>query len=340
MGTGYFSSVSPWMTRGKSSLSPFPDFTSISEAAKTLATGEREKAYAGEDFEKLMISVLQGLNYALLGKDEDALVEVRRVNERMLKMIREEKKPYEQLAIARYLSAVLYEDQGALDDAYIDYAAALKLAPGARALEEPVLRLAVQTGRSDDVEALAKRMPGVDTSKLRTNEGQLVVILETGRSPEKVSNHQGEGPQLVTVPAYVNRTSFTSHATVTAGPRPPQTTETVTSLEAVARVHLNDRIGRMLSKQLAGVAVKAGLAAGVGALTKSEALGALTFLALSATNQTDLRSWLSLPAEFEVARFRLPVGDQPVTVTTPVGATQHTVAIHPKRVSLLVLRRY
>ena len=24
MGTGYFSSVSPWMTRGKSSLSPFP----------------------------------------------------------------------------------------------------------------------------------------------------------------------------------------------------------------------------------------------------------------------------------------------------------------------------
>lgn len=96
----------------------------------------------------------------------------------------------------------------------------------------------------------------------------------------------------------------------------------------------------LLAKQLAGTAVKAGVAVGVGVLTKNEALGALAFLALSVTNQTDLRSWLSLPAEFEVTRFRLPAGDTPVTVTTPLGTTQQTVAIRPKRITLLVLRRY
>src|SRR5262249_1954933 len=74
-------------------LSQQLDVVSISEEAKVLLTNEREKAYRGEDFEKLMISALQALNYAELGKDEDALVEVRRVNERLRKMIVEEKKP-------------------------------------------------------------------------------------------------------------------------------------------------------------------------------------------------------------------------------------------------------
>src|SRR5262249_2422103 len=91
-------------------LSQQLDVVSISEEAKTLLSNERERAYRGEDFEKLMISVLQALNYAELGKDEDALVEVRRVNERLRKMIVDEKKPYEQLAIARYLGGVFWED--------------------------------------------------------------------------------------------------------------------------------------------------------------------------------------------------------------------------------------
>jgi uncharacterized protein len=91
-------------------LSQQLDVVSVSEEAATLLTNERERAYRGEDFEKLMISVLQALNYAGLGKEEDALVEVRRVNERMRKMIVDEKKPYEQLAFARYLGGVLYED--------------------------------------------------------------------------------------------------------------------------------------------------------------------------------------------------------------------------------------
>ena len=80
-----------------------------------------------------------------------------------------------------------------------------------------------------------------------------------------------------------------------------------------------------------------GLSVGVGAATKSDALGALTFLALSYGNQPDLRSWLSLPAQFELARFRLPSGTYRVALTT--GATR-TVELKPRRVTLLVLRSY
>src|SRR5260370_19758892 len=123
----YEESVPVWGEADR--LSQQLDVVSVSEEAKALLSNERQRAYRGEDFEKLMISVLQALNYAELGKDEDALVEVRRVNERLRKMIVDEKKPYEQLAIARYIGGVLWEDQQDWDAAIIDYLAAPKLQP-------------------------------------------------------------------------------------------------------------------------------------------------------------------------------------------------------------------
>ncbi|MFP2960012.1 COG3014 family protein [Myxococcus sp. 1LA] len=321
-------------------LSEQVDSVSVSEEAKTLVTNERQRTYRGEDFEKLMISVLQALNYAELGDEEAAMVEVRQVNERLEKMIAEEKKPYEQLAIARYLGGVIREDQRDWDSAYIDYAKAYEIAPRKDALAEPLLRLAKKVGRDDMYAELLAKYPDVPHAPLAPDEGQLVVVVEAGLSPEKQrgSRDPGGGGDLIEVPVYRNR-----------GMAPPVSVDlegqskqavTVTSLADVAVVHLNDRIGRMLAKQLAGVAVKAGLAAGVGALTKSDELGVLTFLVLNAMNAPDLRSWLSLPAEFQVARFRVPAGNHTVRVTSWGQVTEHPVEVKPGRVGLLVLRRY
>ena len=112
---------------------------------------------------------------------------------------------------------------------------------------------------------------------------------------------------------------------------------TVTSLQKVAKVHLEDRVGKMVAKQLAGVAVKAGLAAGVGALAKNEGVGALAFVVMSAFNAPDLRSWLSLPAEFQVARFRLPAGKHSLKVETPGRVSEQSVEIRAKHITLVML---
>lgn len=152
-------------------LSSQLDITSVSEEAGVLLSNERRRAYRGEDFEKLMISVLQALNYAELGRDEDALVEVRRVNERLEKMIIEEKKPYEQLAIARYLGGVLYEDQHEWDSAFIDYMKAYELEPRLEGLVEPLLRLAKKTGRDDAYESLSQKFPDVAHDALSPGDG-------------------------------------------------------------------------------------------------------------------------------------------------------------------------
>jgi hypothetical protein len=322
-------------------LSQELDGISVREEAGALLSNERQRAYRGEDFEKLMISVLQALNYAQLGRDEDALVEVRRVNERLQKMIAEEKKPYEQLAIARYLGGVLYEDQRDWDAAYIDYAKALELEPQLGALAEPLLRLAKLTGRDDAYASLLQRFPSLPHEPLGPGEGQVVVVIEAGLSPEKESIHRPYHPndaELITMPVYRDRGSTPTARVSVEGAS--ESAVTVTPLGAVAKIHLEDRIGRMLAKQLAGALVKGGVAAGAGALTKSKEVGYLTFLLLNLGNAPDLRSWLSLPAEFQLARFRLPAGRHMVQVDFAGQLSAREVEVKPGRVSVVVLRRY
>ncbi|QSQ23948.1 hypothetical protein JY651_02900 [Pyxidicoccus parkwayensis] len=316
------------------------DAISISEEAGALLSNERQRAYRGEDFEKLMISVLQALNYTELGDDEAAMVEVRQVNERLEKMVSDEKKPYEQLAIARYLGGIIREDQRDWDGAYIDYAKAYELEPRLGALVEPLLRLAKLAGRDEAYAELVQKYPDVPHAPLAPGESQVVVVVEAGLAPEKerASRDGGSGGALIEIPEYRDR----GRAPVVDVSLDGESRDavTVTSIADVARVHLNDRVGRMLAKQLAGVAVKAGVAAGIGALTKSDEAGALTFLLLNALNAPDLRSWLSLPAEFQVARFRVKSGSHTVRVRAHGRTTERTVDVKPGRVGLIVVRRY
>jgi hypothetical protein len=322
-------------------LSAELDAISISEEAGALLSNERQRAYRGEDFEKLMISVLQALNYAQLGQDEEALVEVRRVNERLEKMIVDEKKPYEQLAIARYIGGVLYEDQREWDSAYIDYAKALELEPGLGPLVEPLLRLAKRTGRDDAYERLRAQFPDVPHELMGPGEGQVVVVVEAGLSPEKESHsrkYRQDVVQLIEVPVYRDRGPNWAASVSVAGVS--QRAVAVTSLEQVAKIHLNDRIERMLAKQVASAVVKAGLAAGAGVATRSEEVGYLTFLLLNVANAPDLRSWLSLPAEFQLARFRVPAGRHTVQVDSGGQSHSREVEVKPGRISVVVVRSY
>lgn len=324
-------------------LSERLDFTSVSEEAKVLLSSERERAYRGEDFEKLMISTLQALNYAQLGRDEDALVEVRRVNERMQRMINEEKKPYEQLAVARYLTGVLWEDQGHADDAFIDYYAANQLAGDLGSLAEPLVRLAKETGRDDALRQLRRQYPWVQPQPLGKDEGQILVVLEAGKVPVKTNGTRTGGPkaEVIAVPVFRDRQWIRDSQVVLDGDASTAVRPTtVTSLEQVAKIHLDHRVGGLIARQFGALAIRTGAAVGVGQATGSEALGILTFLALSYVNQPDLRSWMSLPGEFQLARYRVPAGVHRLTVVAGGGAREVQVDVRPKRVTLVVLRSY
>ncbi len=321
------------------------DLVSVSEEAAALVANERQRAYRGEDFERLMINCLQALNYAALGQEESALVEVRRMNERLRVMIAEQKKPYQQLAVAKYLAGALWEDQGELDSAFIDYWAAYERNPRLGHLADPLLRLAKQTDREAQYEKLRKAFPKADDSPLGEDEGEVLVIVEAGLSPQKQSSRRAnsvDAGNLVVVPVFKDRgVPGSARVTATAGTPPSgQLAETVTSVRDVAHQHLNERIGRYLARAVAGTAVKAGIAAGAGALAKSEEVGLLAFYLLTLSNDADLRSWLSLPAEFQLVRLRMPVGPQEITVASRGYTTKHPVEVKPGRIAVVVVRRY
>jgi len=319
-------------------LSEALEAASISEEAAALLSNEGTKTYPTEDFEKLMFSVMQGLNYAEAGDEEGALVEMRRVNQKLRKMVAEDKKPYQQLAIARYVSGILYENAGNVDSAAIDYIQAANLQHLGQAAE-PALRLAKETGREDEYAALLLRYPSLPHGPLSPSEGQLVVLVEMGLIVEKQSSQRNAQNSVLVVPVYPQRKKAYPKASLEVGAQKVSAT-VVTSLDEVARIHLRERVDRLVAKSAAALLVKGGVAAAVGAATDSPALGLLTFLVLASTQEADTRSWGSLPAEFQVARVRLTSGKHVAKVQTPRRSSEHEVEIKPRRVSLLVLRLF
>jgi len=86
-------------------------------------TNDTMLPYEGEDFEKVMINIIAALNYVSLDRPDDALVEVRKVDQKLnvFNDRYEKKNVYKEDAFARYLSGILYEARGELNDALVDY---------------------------------------------------------------------------------------------------------------------------------------------------------------------------------------------------------------------------
>jgi hypothetical protein len=57
-------------------------------------------------------------------------------------------------------------------------------------------------------------------------------------------------------------------------------------------------------------------------------------------NAPDLRSWLSLPAEFQLSRFRVPSGQHTVEVNYGGQITSRHVEVKSGRIAVVVVRRY
>lgn len=85
--------------------------------------------FRGEDFEKIMLTIIRTLDYSLAGNLDDARVEVMKVDNRMrfLNQQRGKKKAtYTEDAFAHYLSGLIYESEDEDNDAYMSYLNAYK----------------------------------------------------------------------------------------------------------------------------------------------------------------------------------------------------------------------
>lgn len=115
---------------------------SISQEVATYIVNDNSRDYGGEDYEDLYINIFNALNYYHRNDLEDALVEIRRVNEKLQYLSDKyeiaadkvknssqglagedyavEAVKFSNSALARYLGVLFYRGSGRLDDARID----------------------------------------------------------------------------------------------------------------------------------------------------------------------------------------------------------------------------
>jgi hypothetical protein len=319
---------------------------SLSAEAASFLVNDMSLPYRGDNYERVMLHLLGMLNYSSLGDKDGALIEARRANE-LLKAyaqeVGEDKVGYREDALARYVSAVLYESGSRQDlwDAYLDYKKAdeafdlyakLYETPKPLRLKADLQRLADGLGEQDDLEKWQARDGKLAYSPLREtrkDKAELVVLLYQGMAPTKVSTSSTLPVALedgtrqyfkIALPKAEMVPLSDPQARLSAGAGSDAPFELFQDINAIAVRDLQDKAGALIIKTTARALIKFQAARAVQKQAK-EAGGAAELLAFVGTNlytflseEADIRSWRTLPGRIYIARLTLEPGKQKASI--------------------------
>lgn len=94
---------------------------SVTNEALSVMTNDNLRPYRGRPFEELWMHQIQILNYLAKGDQDGAVVQVRRAQLAMQALEQKDSEKMNDAPSLRYVSALAYEQQGAIDDALISY---------------------------------------------------------------------------------------------------------------------------------------------------------------------------------------------------------------------------
>jgi hypothetical protein len=268
----------------------------------------------------------------MLGQNDEALVECRRLdaNLALFNDKYEQKNVYKEDAFGRYLSGIVYESAGNLEDAYIDYYKAFKAfkdygedygTPMPDTLVSDLRRTAAAAGRLEEVTGLGLKMEDSITEKKGGDAPAVVLIHLNGKAPFKVEDviflPTEHGPVSLAFPRFVVTPPRCRESRLVVEPadigrfrKAPGalsgTPALAEDINAIAVKNLEDRKGRVIAKTIARAVAKQ---VAIGKATKKN--NGARFL-LNVANlfieRADTRSWRTLPGEIYISRTFLPEG--------------------------------
>ncbi len=316
---------------------------SVSKFGQSWLWNNSRLPYRGEDFERVLINVFQAVNYAAQGNFEEALVEARDVDS-VLHVINSQYPPetergYRDDAFARLLSGVLYEASrttGDWGEALVAYRRAWEIyrrdyqkhyaTPAPQTLKENLLTAVMRVRPSEAGqwrrELEIARAPSPEEKE---KSGEIYVVQYQGLAPRK---HEETFP-LPLPDGYITRFSFPQYddhhihpapSAVTArneqGREWQAVTEAVEDVAKIAVKNLEWRRMAVMSKAVARPIAKYALSRAAESQIQDRygstagsifQIGSSIFSLLS--EQSDLRSWQTLPAQIRIARLILPPGE-------------------------------
>jgi len=287
-------------------LSEIKDYTALGTEAASILVNDRILQYKGEEFEHVIVSVYVALNFAALGKDEEAAVAARIVNRKLERLRSEAKRDYNLNAFAQYLAGMLFERMGNWNFAYVDYKKTFQLAPGFSRLPMDLVRGALWSDSSTDLEKW-KRQAGVNEDDIKEarremkTTGGVALLYQNGFAPEKVTHASWHE-----LPDYRVRYNRHRAAHLYLDGEKVARTEVLYDVEKAAIANLNQKYALYVAKRVAGVVAREVLG---NELDKQKAgLGTIMKIAMYAASQADLRAWSTLPKDFQVARVQVKPG--------------------------------
>ncbi|UCG77647.1 MAG: hypothetical protein JSV21_08700 [Nitrospirota bacterium] len=305
---------------------------SITREAASFLLNDYTKPYAGEDYERALINLLSAINYAVIGDHDGSLVEVRRLDANLLDFNDryEKKNIYKEDAFGRYLSGVIYEASGKLDDAFIDYLKAYNIYGDYREnygtyrpeiLIEDLIRVARKLRRDNEITHIIEANDGRYDEKFDAGRyGKVVMIHFNGVAPVKVDDkfifHSSSGPITVAFPSMIVKEPVCRHSRMTliSGDKVRSfDSELVEDINGIALKTLDDRRGRLTLKEITRVFLKQGVINAATDHIDDEGARLLAKVLLNVVNiaveQADTRSWRTLPGEVHMARAFVPPGN-------------------------------
>lgn len=250
-------------------LVDFNDYLSLSKVGASLLLNEGMVQYKGDSFEKIMINVYLALCFLQMGDINEAAVEARRLNQRLMQLSENGEKDFNRSFFARYLSAMIWEEVDNFDSAYLDYKYAYKISQDTADIKTYLAQSAVRAQRVDELDKLGLKKP----SASKSDEGEVVVITMLGWVPRKGPSIQDHRfPQLYPV------SNPAESVVVSDDHQPLGHTSEIFHIGRVAQSYFNDMIGPLIAKRLAALAVKAVAAKQIN--DKSSGLGYTCFSGL------------------------------------------------------------
>jgi len=343
----------------------------VASGAGAVMLNENAIPYQGDTYERIFVHSFQALNFLGERNLEAAAVEVRRANlEQKLALLdnenalmdaqEEDEKAqilnrnsgYEskfpslttmastvknsfQNAYSFYISGLIYEINGDLNDAYIDYKKALEIYPDNSYLRGDVARLAKRLSMEADFEQIKNSVSPAKMAAPEEGEGKLVVLYEQGYVPEKqeinvLFDIMGVLNNMV-FPTYYHRDSPRRPLVIGLGGERLGETETVVRLSAMAAKALSDRIPGMIIRQGLRILAREKLKDN----QVNSVFGALAGLGQLLLNRADLRSWLTLPAEVQIMHTPAGGGEQTLTLNNGGMSADVAINVQPGRTTVV-----
>ncbi len=345
------------------------------EKLGAVVSNDNAISYQVPYYEQSMLHSYQALNYLFQHDLEGALVEIRRANlvqENALKTYEKEihKAKNElynsgmstdnlantypsmastigkvkngfQNAFTFYLSGILYEASGELNDAYIDYKRAIEIYPENPYLQQDILRLATKLGMQDDLDNFQQRF-GKYQPRQTSGQGQVVVLVEK----DIVNSKQDVGLNLPVGRSNSGLKFFSFSLPVYQGPLPQYSQSSfknagqsyqsneIVRIQSLAAKDLQEQLPALLTRQIVRVVAKEQMRQKL-SREAGDVGNILASIYNIASERADTRSWSTLPDQVNIVRMHVPAGEQVLQVQINGQQQSISVDVQVNRITLI-----